>query len=586
MTGARRTFILAVALALAATTDARAQTRSLRIRDFDALLTVHNDGTLDVVETITFGFTGQWNGIVRDLSLEHNTAQGRKTKLDVDMIGVSDAGGSPLRMEQEKKDNGWTRGLRIWVPGALDADRTIVIRYRVNNAIRFFFRDSDAGELDELYWNVTGNGWDIPIERAHARVVLPPGVTPTREAVYTGVGGSKASAAAIDKSGNEVSFTMQRELSPYEGMTVGVGWPPGHIASRPNQASVRFMNIVRYWPVAIPFLVFGLAYRSWNKRGRDPDDLSYVVRYEPVDKLSPAESGTLIDNKADMKDITATLVDLAVHGYVRIEEVTEKHLLGLTSSTDYVFHILKPANQRGDLSLHEQRYLEGLTSAMTIGEYSVRLSELREKFYRSLGGIRDAIYQSLIEKGYYLKRPDQVKTAWMVSGVFVFMAGFFAIGMSGGMGWAGISIPALLFAMVASAVTLLVFGLIMPARTVPGARAREATLGFKEFLGRVESERYRKMITSPEMFERYLPYAMAFGVAEEWARAFESMNLQPPTWYVSTGTGPFNAANFSSQMSSMASSAASSMSSSPSSSGSSGGGSSGGGSGGGGGSGF
>lgn len=586
MTGVRRALILTGALALAATTVASAQTRSLRIRDFDALLTVHTDGALDVVETITFRFNGQWSGIVRDLSLQHYTGQGRKTKLDVDIIGATDAGGSPLNVEQEKKDNGWTRGLRIWVPGAVNADRTIIIRYRVNNAIRFFFKDSDAGELDELYWNVTGNGWDMPIERAHARVVLPPGVTPTRDTAYTGARGSKAFDAQIAKAGNGVSFTTTRELAPYDGMTVAVGWPPGHITSRPNQASVRLMNVVRYWPVVIPFLVFWVAYKNWNKRGRDPEELSYVVRYEPVDKLSPAESGTLIDNKADMEDITATLVDLAVRGYIRIEEVTEKHLLGLTSSTDYVFHILEPTNQRGELSLHEKRYLGGLTSAMPIGEQSVRLSELREKFYRSLGGIRDAIYKSLIDKGYYLKRPDQVKTAWMVSGVFVFMAGFFVIGMSGGMGWAGVSIPALLFAMVASAVTLIVFGLIMPARTVPGARAREATLGFKEFLGRVESERYRKMITSPEMFERYLPYAMAFGVAEEWARAFERMNLQPPTWYVGNGSGPFNAANFSSQMSSMASSAASSMSSSPSSSGSSGGGSSGGGSGGGGGSGF
>ena len=148
-----------------------------------------------------------------------------------------------------------------------------------------------------------------------------------------------------------------------------------------------------------------------------------------------------------------------------------------------------------------------------------------------------------------------------------------------------LSIPALIFAMAGTALTLAVFGMIMPARTVPGARAREATLGFKEFLERVESERYRKMITSPEMFEKFLPYAMAFGVADKWARAFESMNLQPPTWYVGTG-GQFNVGDFASSMSSMATSAASTMSSSPSSSGSGGGGSSGGGSGGGGGSGF
>jgi uncharacterized membrane protein len=125
----------------------------------------------------------------------------------------------------------------------------------------------------------------------------------------------------------------------------------------------------------------------------------------------------------------------------------------------------------------------------------------------------------------------------------------------------------------------------MPARTVEGARAREATLGFKEFLSRVETERYRTMITSPEMFERYLPYAMAFDVADKWAKAFEDIYREPPQWY-SGGSGHFSASSFSHSIGSMSSAAASSMSSSPSSSGSGGGGSSGGGSGGGGGSGF
>jgi uncharacterized membrane protein len=143
----------------------------------------------------------------------------------------------------------------------------------------------------------------------------------------------------------------------------------------------------------------------------------------------------------------------------------------------------------------------------------------------------------------------------------------------------------MIFAAASSVVILFFFALIMPARTEAGARAREATLGFKEFLSRVESERYRKMITSPEMFEKYLPYAMAFDVADEWAKAFESIYREPPQWY-SGGTGNFSASSFSQSIGSMSSAAASSMASSPSSSGSGGGGSSGGGSGGGGGSGF
>ena len=529
---------------------------------------------------------GQWNGIVRDLSLQHNTAQGRATKLDVDILDITETSGAPLRVEEEKKDNGRTIGLRIWVPGAHDADRKIVIRYRVHNAIRFYYAGSEPGEIDELYWNVTGNGWDMPIDHVRAHVILPTGVSPTRTAVYTGFAGATGNAASITKAGNDITFNGLRALDPHEGMTIGVGWPAGHIASRPSQTTQRFMDAARYLPAVLPFLVFFLAFRTWKRRGRDPEELSYVVRYEPVDGMSPAESGTLIDNSADMQDITSTLVDLAVRGYVRIEEITESHLLGLSKSTDYIFHLLRPSGEWTKLAPHEQRYLEGLSDAAPVGELDVRLSDLRNRFYKSLGGIRDAIYDRLIERGFYLQRPDKVKSVWLVGAAFSFMAGFFLVGMTGSMQLSMVSIPALVFAMVGTALTLAIFGMIMPARTVPGARAREATLGFKEFLERVESERYQKMITSPEMFEKFLPYAMAFGVADKWARAFESMNLQPPTWYVGTSGAPFNVGDFTSSMSSMVTSAASTMSSSPSSSGSGGGGSSGGGSGGGGGSGF
>ena len=215
----------------------------------------------------------------------------------------------------------------------------------------------------------------------------------------------------------------------------------------------------------------------------------------------------------------------------------------------------------------------------------MKVSELRNKFYARLPRIRDAIYDSLLSSGYYRERPDKVKGKWVA---FAALSAFVGIGLgvlATKMMWLMISPFALIAAGVSSTIILIVFAQIMPARTIAGARAREATLGFKEFLGRVEEERMKKMITSPEMFERFLPYAMAFGVADEWAKAFEDIYREPPTWYVG-GTGQFSASSFSHSISDMSSAAASSMSSSPSSSGSGGGGSSGGGSGGGGGSGF
>jgi uncharacterized membrane protein len=286
-----------------------------------------------------------------------------------------------------------------------------------------------------------------------------------------------------------------------------------------------------------------------------------------------------------MRDITATLVDLAVRGFIRIEEVTESKFLGLSKSTDYVIHIIRKRSEWTSLKPLEQRYLEALSSAAPRDGYRVKVSELTNRFYKSLPRIRDAIYEALVASGYYLERPDQVKVKWAGLAVFCAFAGVGLGVLATNQAWVIVSAVALIVAAVVSAVILFVFSRIMPARTTAGARAREATLGFKEFLERVETERYRKMITGPELFERYLPFAMAFGVEEKWARAFEGIYREPPSWYTG-GTGHFSPGSFASSIGQMSSAASSSMSSSPSSSGSGGGGSSGGGSGGGGGSGF
>ncbi|MDQ3673510.1 MAG: DUF2207 domain-containing protein, partial [Gemmatimonadota bacterium] len=537
--------------------EASAQDRFIRIRDFGARLIVNADGSLDVTEHLIIGFSGQWNGIVRDLSLRHNTAQGRAERLDVDVISITDGAGQPLRVEEERRESGWTRSLSIWVPGASDVDREVVIRYRVASAIRFFYANSEAGELDELYWNVTGNAWTMPIDKAHARVVLPAGVTPTQTAVYTGVGGSVATDASVQKSANEVEFTLGRGLAPYEGMTVGVGWPAGHIASRPSLARQRLAEVMLWSPLLLPLIVFVLAFRAWQKRGRDPKEGSFVVRYEPVEGTSPAELGTLVDHVAEMRDITATLVDLAVRGFIRIEEITEKRFLGLGKSTDYIIHIIRKRPEWTSLKPHEQRYLEGLASAAPRDAYRMKVSELTNQFYKSLPKIREAIYDSLVESGYYVHRPDQVKARWTGLAVLCAFAGIGLAILITARAWLIVSPVALGFAGALSSVILLVFSRIMPARTVPGARAREAALGFKEFLERVETERYRKMITSPELFERYLPFAMAFAVEEKWARAFEGIYREPPTWYVG-GTGHFSPGGFASSMGEMSSAASSS----------------------------
>jgi uncharacterized membrane protein YgcG len=633
----RRALLLIGALLLALAAPAAAQDSTIVIRSYDAELAVQPTGVVEVTEAIRFAFSGRWNGILRDLSLQHNDADGRRQKLDVEVVSVTDGAGQPLRMEQEQPD-GWMRRLRIYIPGAHNAERTVMIRYRVRNAVRFYFPGQGAaGEetssFDELYWNVTGNDWTMPIEAARARIVLPPGAVPSRWAAYTGYRDARGSDAEVrvDSARGIVTFTATRGLAEGEGITVAAGWPAGVISGRPTEAqhlaSVRAhrrAEAMRMWPLAFPFLVFAIALRAWRRRGRDPRPESITVGYEPPEGMSPAELGTLIDHNAQISDVVSTLVDLAVRGYVGIEEREEKHLLGLISSTEYVFHLRRPREEWNALAEHERRFLDGLFQSATSagaawddiratfaearrvheagGELdreamsarlaaagsrpteTVRMKDLQNRFYKSIPGIQDAIYESLQRRGYYIHRPDKVKGNWIGLGIVALVLGGVGAGFSEGSGFAA---PlALLAGGGVSALILFIFGRVMPARTPAGARAREAALGFREFLSRVESERYRRMITSPEMFERYLPHAMAFGVADRWSKAFDDLYREPPEWYSGSGYNSFRPSTFSSRMSGMASSASSAMTSSPKSSGSGGGGSSGGGSGGGGGSGF
>lgn len=638
----RALFVIgAVLLSLAPPARAQSSDSTITIESYDVELAVQPSGVVEVTEAIRFQFTGKWNGILRDLSLRHNTAEGRREKLDLEVVSVTDERGQPYRVEHEEPD-GWTRRLRTFIPGAQNAARTVIIRYRVRNAVRFYFAEGpegrpaiDAQDFDEIYWNVTGNEWTMPIRRASARVVLPAGALPTRVASYTGYEGSTSSDAVVevDSARRIVRFTTQRELAEGEGLTIGVGWPAGAIASRPTQAqhaatlaAHRRAERMRLWPMALPLLAFWLGFGAWRRRGRDPKGQSIMVGYDPPDGMSPAEMGTLIDHDAETRDVISTLVDLAVRGYVGIEERVDKHLFGLISSTDYWFHLRKPREEWGALAEHERRFLDALFSTSSTpgaawediravfvearrahqagGEFdreafstrlanagsrpteSVRLKSLQNRFYKQLPGIKDAIYERLVERGYYVHRPDQVKGNWLGLGIATLVVGIVSAAFLGESGIRWLSPFALGVGAGVSAVVLIGFGLLMPARTHAGARAREASLGFREFLERVESDRYRMMITGPEMFEKYLPYAMAFGVERRWAAAFDDLLREPPDWYSGPGYSNFRATDFTSRMSTMTSTAGSTMSSSPSSSGSGGGGSSGGGSGGGGGSGF
>jgi uncharacterized membrane protein YgcG len=551
--------------------------RQLKIQKFSAEIFVQSDSALNVTETIEANFIGSWHGLYRTIPVEYVTPQGFNYTLFVKLDGATDAAGQPLKVESSR-DRHYLKW-KIYVDDATDAVRTIVLHYRVSNGLKYF------EDHDELYWNVTGDEWDVPVGNASAQVLLPPGVTGIRALEFTGAYGSRAQNADVTTSENSVNVSMLRPLAFHEGLTVVVGWDKGFV-KEPGTSDLVSQFLASNWPIFFPVPVFLFMFWLWYTRGRDPRLGPVAVQYAPPAGMTPAEAGTLVDDDAAMRDITATIVDLAVRGYLVIEEKDKDHMLGLYSNKEYVFHMKKKPAEWAGLKSHELVLLAGIFANGV--EPDVELSSLQNQFYKNLPGIKESIFDALMERGYFQHRPDYVRSGFVVGGVVVGVLVFF-IGnaLSQKMGMA--PTPFAIAAIISSAI-IIGFGWFMPARTAEGAKALAGVLGFEDFLSHVEAGRMERISQTPETFEKFLPFAMALGVEKKWVGAFQNIYSQPPSWYQGGYYGGgFHSLMFVNSLDNMTARASSVMASAPRSSGGSGfggGGSSGGGFGGGGGGGF
>jgi uncharacterized membrane protein YgcG len=611
-----------------------AAARELVIRHFDARVLVNADGSIDVTESITAHFIGSnWHGLYRTIPVEYNTPQGLNYTLFLEPVSVTDDAGRPLKYLRSRRGR-YTK-FKIYVPNPDDSTRVIVLHYRVPNGLRYF------NDHDELYWNVTGGEWDVPIDSVTAEVQLPAGVTGLHAIAYTGAYGSRAQDAEVKTANNLVTYRSKGPLGFHEGLTAVVGWDKGFV-HEPGLGQKAWLFLLSNWPFALPIAGFFIMFWLWWTRGRDPERDVVTVQYEPPDKLTPAECGTLVDDTVSMRDITATLVDLAVKGYLTIEQSDTHSHFGL-HHRDYIFHLKKPQSEWTGLRPYEQVMLNGIffpsnpvlpiTAALSslqgaagnfaagsvasrilsamakanpammsdfsgeagaaaataaTDEPSVELSALQNRFYKNLPAIRNCVFDALMADRYYLHRPDRVRKSYLVGGIVV-GGGLILLGSQLST-LTGMAQATWMLAGVLTGVLIAGFGWFMPARTMNGARALARVLGFQEFLGRVEKDQIARLENSPDLFEKYLPYAMALEVEKRWVQAFSGIAMQPPQWYqggYGAGYRPNLLVNDLSMMSSRAGSVmASSPRGSSGGSGFGGGGGSGGGFGGGGGGGF
>lgn len=522
---------------------ASAQAKSWRITDFQDTITVNPDGSALVNETVMLEFVGQWHGIHRTIPIEYPGPNGTNYQLFVDVTGITDENGAKLKYDSSA--SGAYRDLKIYIPNAVDATRTVNIAYRVRNGTRFF------DQYDEFYWNVTGNDWPVPIDHAAASLHFPPDANGSlRAQAFTGVYGSTERNATAKVQGSNVDVETTNPLPMRGGLTVDVYIPKG-ILKEPSGFTKLLWFIGSNAAVFLPLVTLAVMFALWWYAGRDPDPgMSVAPMYEPPAGFSPAETGTLLTDSIHPRDITSTIVDLAVRGYIKIEETDEKGLL--FHNKDYIFHLIKPMDQWSDKDLapHERVMLANIFLAGT----DTRLSSLKNRFYTAIPAIRTDIMSALKQKGVYRLDPESANGYSIGAAVGILIV-FALIQYTGGMNFFS-SVPVLVVSVLLSAVIWWLFARVMTAKTLKGARVHVAVLGFQEFMNRVDADRLKTM--PPNTFEKFLPYAMALGVEHHWAQAFAGIVQNSPSWYVAPagygyGTGMmFNPILFSSSMHGMA----------------------------------
>lgn len=577
------------------------------ITSFASDYTIDAAGTLHATERIDANFATEKHGIFRDLFWRVDCGSprvpgaeplspcpdGRRRTYDVRVESVTQGNGSAIPYEVSTAGDAW----RIKIGDAnqlVTGPQSYVIHYTVESALDAF------SDHDELYWNASGT-WPVDIAKFTMQVTLPSGSVSDVGCIQGAAGNDSACHASM--SGPVASFQASRTLPPTVQVTVFASFPkrvlsvpPVTTEHKPTLRDFYRLDAIELGGglVVTVLCAFGVA-ATWWRGGRDrqyktiyyltsdPSEHTrplfgedqVVVEFLPPEGLKPAQMGVILDEKADPLDVTATIIDLAVRGYIHIEEIDQKSWFG--GSKDWRLTKVKDADS--ELQPYEQELQEDI---FAVKGSPVQISELRYQFSSKLQEIQKQLYRDAVDRGWFARSPDASRANWMIAGGLLTVLGLL-VAYGGGYFFG----RGLLFnALPVAGIALVPMSRAMARRTATGSEALRRVLGFRRYVATAETRR-QEFNEQVGIFARYLPYAIVFGCVGKWAKAFSGLDDQvrqsTSSWY--TGTmGTFAVLAFASNLSSFSSGVSSTVSSSRSSSGGGGFSSGGGGGGGGGGS--
>lgn len=521
--------ILHIVLSLLWVFSAQAQ-EAFTIQNYDVKMKVNKDASVNITETIDVNFTEERHGIMRSFLYKYSIDElpAGSEKADQQLVFdhkirliIKDVKVKNHKFKETKEGDIIT--IRIG-----DKDKYIsgpqqyIISYTVLNSINFF------EDYSEIYFNLVGLQWNTTIDKVTFSVEFynPLPSKPVFFIATGGVGSKENKTIATWQNRQMLSGHTTEILQPYEGLTVGIQFPKGFVI-KPDFTYYRFGWLV------LPILVFFTMFGIWKKWGKD-EEVTIQTEFYPPENVSPSVSGYVIDGKLDQRDLTALVPYWGAGGYLRINELEEKALLGLIKTKEYEFVKLK------SLPNETLDFEKTLFNGIFIKGDIVKLSSLKNVLYSTMYESKKQLESKINKEDYYVSFSRPMGVIFLVFGIFAIVAGItFFISDIQINKW-----PALAIGL--SGIIIMIIGSLMPKKTKKGTALYAQLLGFKEFLKSVEKDRLQEFLKQDaQYFDKVLPYAIVFDIADTWKDKLKGLDVPPPTWYSAGYAGAnFNSMNF------------------------------------------
>lgn len=504
-----RTFLLAsLFLSSIFALEVNAQYTQEEISLFKTEVVLEENTDINIKEEIHYVFPEPRRGIIREIPTDYKVQGGlkRPTTLVLNDIYYYSADNPEVKFgEYERSSNNGYAIFKIGNPDiTITGEYVYVIEYTLKDAVNYF------DDYDELYLNITGDGWTVPIEKATAQIITPGEITD--QLCFTGpIGSTESNCSFESTSEKEIILSTDSQLNSREGLTVVLKMPKGTLEDTTGSQRIAFLlsNI----GILIPVPVFFLLLTILKKNGKNKK-ITIIPHYEPMKDLYPLLAGYIYQTRLDTKHITAEIIQLAVDGFLTIKQEGKRKYLLLKDETS------KNPPHAESATLYEGLFKDG---------NSVQTNKISSNFYLTVTTLTSQLNSKAYNDGYLSVKRRNLKRTFSAIGIVGMVLGFYSfapLSIIAATGWSiGLLISGLLSFMFSFKVDL---------RSEKGNEIYHEMEGLKMYIDTAEKHRiefHNNPTKFRGVFEKLLPYAIIFDLEKKWSKEFEDIYQEPPTWY-------------------------------------------------------